>query len=468
LRCHSGRLTKMDSTSSTGKQVVSTVQEIFKSKITYHEKTKTRFLMDLVIATAPLVLSGYMLYRYYNMTQKTPEIEEARKSLHELLQRNGRSTDLHTNRYEDRIMPDILFPDQISTTFDDIGGLKSIQEQVIETVILPLNNPHLFAIEGKSSSLISPPKGVLFYGPPGTGKTMMAKAIAKQCGATFINVRFSTLENKWVGESEKIARAVFSLAHKLAPTIIFIDEIDMFFSKRTSSTSSDNLNSLKAEFMSLWDGLTTSDQARVTVLAATNRPYDIDQAILRRMPRTFLFDLPDAKERALIMRVCLRDQNLADDVDIAELAVKSEGYSGSDLKELCKLAAMAPVRELLRKHWQEVKTSTSDKATDKNAHRVEGKPRSVSMKDFFDAMEQVKATGKTSSDYRLAESLAAASASSSSSSRAPFYFSIQPSSAPSSSPSAAAPVPSIPADYDEYEDGDEDSDIDADAADQVD
>jgi len=151
---------------------------------------------------------------------------------------------------------------------------------------------------------------------------------------------------------------------------------------------------LMAEFMSLWDGLITSDQTRVTVLAATNRAFDIDQAVLRRLPCVFFFPFPDAPQRALILNVCLRGHKLSDDVDIVQLSHITEGYSGSDLKELCKAAVLKPVGELFRQQ-QESKTPTqdSDPVIDPSAHRIKGKPRTVSMQDFYHAMTQVRASG---------------------------------------------------------------------------
>jgi len=195
-----------------------------------------------------------------------------------------------TNRYEDIIMQDITFPDEISTCFKDIGGLQKMKDEIYEMVILPLMHPELFMslnVDNHKSKLITCPRGVLFYGPPGTGKTMMAKAIAKECNATFINVRLSTLQNKWFGESPKLVQAVFSVAEKLQPAIIFLDEIDLILKERNGSSYHEGIGGIKAQFMSLWDGVTTNENCQFTVLGATNRPFDIDKAILRRLPPNF-------------------------------------------------------------------------------------------------------------------------------------------------------------------------------------
>ncbi|GKD13420.1 ATPase family AAA domain-containing protein 1-like protein, partial [Tanacetum coccineum] len=176
---------------------------------------------------------------------------EQRKHLFRRLNR----TFIQTTPYEDIIACDVVNPNNVDVEFDSIGGLDSTKQALYELAILPLRRPKLFA----SGRLLGLQKGVLLYGPPGTGKTMLAKAIAKES-------------------------AVFSLAHKLQPAIIFIDEVDSFLRQRRSSDN-DALTNMKTEFMALWDGFTTDKNARVMVLAATNRPSDLDEAILRRLPQ---------------------------------------------------------------------------------------------------------------------------------------------------------------------------------------
>nr|GMD07457.1 ATPase family AAA domain-containing protein 1-like isoform X1 [Ipomoea batatas] len=147
---------------------------------------------------------------------------------------------------------DVVNPADMDVEFDSIGGLDGIKEALFELAILPLKRPELFA-HGK---LLRPVRGVLLYGPPGTGKTMLAKAIAKESGAVFINVRVSNLMSKWFGDAQKLVAAVFSLAYKLQPAIIFIDEVDSFLGQR-SGTENEALTIMKTEFMALWDGFTT-------------------------------------------------------------------------------------------------------------------------------------------------------------------------------------------------------------------
>ena len=139
--------------------------------------------------------------------------------------------ELVLNEYENQVALEVVAPEDISVGFDDIGGLDDIIEELKEAIIYPLTMPHLYSHGG---SLLAAPSGVLLYGPPGCGKTMLAKAVAHESGATFINVHISTLTEKWYGDSNKLVRAVFSLATKLQPAIIFIDEIDALLGTRRS------------------------------------------------------------------------------------------------------------------------------------------------------------------------------------------------------------------------------------------
>jgi len=314
---------------------------------------------------------------------------EAKKSKARLLKKlaaNNRAG-FEMNDYESIVSGDVVYPEDLDVGFGDIGGLESVKEEVFDIVALPLRRPDLFR---SGSRLLRPPKGILLYGPPGTGKTMMAKAIARESGAAFINLQMSTTMNKWFGESQKLVRATFSLAWKLSPCIVFIDEIDSFLRERSSDENSAQGN-MKAEFMSLWDGMGgfEGDGYGVIVVGATNRPWDVDPAILRRMPRAFKMDLPGADERLSILRLFLENERLDADLDLGELAVLLEGYSGSDIKELCQTAAMRPFREFARvcRALDDVNVSPD-------------KMRAISRGDFVSGMEHVKATGQAAYEYQ--------------------------------------------------------------------
>lgn len=261
-----------------------------------------------------------------------------------------RVEDIQLNEYEAMVALEVVAPEDIPVGFDDIGGLEEIIEEVKESVIYPLTMPHLYS---HAAPLLSAPSGVLLYGPPGCGKTMLAKAVAHESGASFINLHISTLTEKWYGDSNKLVRAVFSLARKLQPAIIFIDEIDAVLGTRRSNEHEAS-GMVKAEFMTLWDGLTSSDEvgvpSRICVLGATNRIGEIDEAILRRMPKKFPVPLPDKEQRRRILELILQGTKHDPDFDLDYITKVTAGMSGSDIKEACRDAAMVPMRESIREH----------------------------------------------------------------------------------------------------------------------
>lgn len=241
--------------------------------------------------------------------------------------------------YETTIAALLIDPLSLPISWTDIGGLDTIISEIRDTVILPLQRSGLF----QSSSLLAAPKGVLLYGPPGCGKTMIAKATAKEAGCHFINLDVSSLTDKWYGESQKLANAVFSLAYKIQPCIIFIDEIDSFLRSRESHDH-EATAMMKAQFMSLWDGLLSQQSCDIIIMGATNRPQDIDRAILRRLPCRFKIGLPDLQQRTSVLKIILANENISEEVDLEKIAEKTAGYAGSDLKEFCRYAALNCLR----------------------------------------------------------------------------------------------------------------------------
>ncbi|XP_029953873.1 ATPase family AAA domain-containing protein 1-B [Salarias fasciatus] len=266
---------------------------------------------------------------------------EAQKQAEKLMQQIG-VKNVKLSEYEMSIAAHLVDPLSMQITWSDIAGLDEVITELKETVILPVQKRHLF----QGSRLLQPPKGVLLYGPPGCGKTLIAKATAKEAGFRFINLQPSTLTDKWYGESQKLAAAVFSLAVKLQPSIIFIDEIDSFLRSRSSSDH-EATAMMKAQFMSLWDGLDTDHHCQVIIMGATNRPQDLDSAILRRMPTRFHINQPSLKQREQILRLILENESVDLSVDLSSVAGETDGFSGSDLREMCRDAALLCVRDFV-------------------------------------------------------------------------------------------------------------------------
>ncbi|KAI1001587.1 putative AAA domain-containing protein [Podosphaera aphanis] len=237
----------------------------------------------------------------------------------------------------------------------DVAGLDVAKEALKEAVVYPFLRPDLFM------GLREPARGMLLFGPPGTGKTMLARAVATESKSTFFSISASSLTSKYLGESEKLVRALFQLARILAPSIIFVDEIDSLLSARSGSGEHESTRRIKTEFFIQWSDLQRAaagrvqsenekergDPSRVLVLAATNVPWAIDEAARRRFVRRQYIPLPERNTRASHLKNLLSHQkhNLNDD-DIQKLVDLTEGFSGSDITALAKDAAMGPLRSL--------------------------------------------------------------------------------------------------------------------------
>jgi len=291
------------------------------------------------------------------------------------------------NEFERRLLSEVIPPNEIDVKFEDIGALDEVKQTLKELVMLPLQRPELFT----KGNLTKPTKGILLFGPPGTGKTMLAKAVATQCGANFINVSMSTIASKWFGEGEKYVKAIFTLASKISPTVIFIDEVDSLLGKRERTGEHEAMRKIKNEFMTNWDGLKSKDNERVLVLAATNRPFDLDDAVLRRLSRRVLIDLPSEENRVKILRVILSKEDMVDDLKMEEIAKLTEGFSGSDMKNLCVAAAYQPIREYLAQE-KEIEEKKKNENLENATEVVKPNLRPISMGDFEKSVKEISAS----------------------------------------------------------------------------
>ncbi|KAG8348031.1 AAA domain [Trypanosoma vivax] len=250
-----------------------------------------------------------------------------------------------------------------SVGWDDIAGLEHAKRSVEEAIVWPLRRPDLFV------GLRDPPRGLLLFGPPGTGKTMIARAIANRAQCTFLNISASSLMSKWMGDGEKMVRCLFAVATVKQPSVIFIDEIDSLLSMRGEGEM-DSVRRVKTEFLVQLDGVSTNQGDRVLLIGATNRPDELDEAARRRMEKRLYIPLPDTPARVELVKRLLYTMeqqyvqqmdkkdvegkagipqavvHAVDESDISEIAAVTDGFSGADIKQLCREAAMGPLREV--------------------------------------------------------------------------------------------------------------------------
>ncbi|XP_076380647.1 katanin p60 ATPase-containing subunit A-like 2 isoform X2 [Megalopta genalis] len=281
----------------------------------------------------PLLVKQIFVDQQSNIKQPS---EAALPSMHETI------SDLYGDNSEmqkiaESISREIL-EGNLNVLWDHVKGLEECKETIKEAIVYPFKYPTLF--RGQWSW-----KGILMYGPPGTGKTMLARAAATECSCTFFNVSASSLISKWRGDSEKYVRALFDLAYARAPTIIFVDEIDWIAT--SADCSSEPARRFRAELLARMDGLMTTDDRNVVLLAATNVPWNLDAALLRRIDRSISVHMPNSKIILDMLKTytssVIDEQKLRDFVDR-----KLCNYSGSDIKKLCKQAWIHQVTPVIK------------------------------------------------------------------------------------------------------------------------
>ena len=288
---------------------------------------------------------------------------------------NGKSAFL-LSRYPDGNGPDAELIEMLerevvdanpNVSFDDIAELNQAKKALQEAVLLPLIIPDYF------KGIRRPWRGVLLYGPPGTGKTMLAKALATQGKTTFFNVHSSSFASKWRGESEKLVRILFEMARFYAPTTIFIDEVDSLCSKRGEGNEGEGSRRVKAELLVQMEGVNSNTSASaneksdedkrkiVTVMAATNRPWDLDDALRRRFEKRVYIPLPNDKGRLQLFNLNLKKIEVDKNINYDKLVKMTDGYSGADISNVCREASFMPMRrELLANKGKRVEDLVND------------------------------------------------------------------------------------------------------------
>jgi len=272
------------------------------------------------------------------------------------------------------VLSDFYVPpsDLQKTTWSDVAGLESVKQSLQETAILPLIRPDLFTGLRK-------PQSILLYGPPGTGKTMLVRAAAHESGSHFFVVTSSAVTSKFLGEAEKLVKTLFQVAHELAPSILFLDEMDALLSVRKSDSSEHEASRrMKTEFMVQIDGIRSTSETtnHVLLIGCTNCPWDVDPAVLRRFPRRIFVPLPDADARRGLIQYLLKKagKHSLTSRHVSTLVKRTEGFSGSDITSIASEASFGPLRSL----------GGMDKIRDVRSEDV----RPVMLKDFEAVLEQ--------------------------------------------------------------------------------
>lgn len=305
----------------------------------------------------------------------------------EKIQENMYNNEIDTMEIEDERLKNVepkmvelikneIMDSKTTICWDDIAGLEYAKKIIKEVVVYPMLRPDIF------TGLRRPPKGILLFGPPGTGKTLIGKCIASQSKSTFFSISASSLTSKWIGEGEKMVRALFAVARVYQPSVIFVDEIDSLLTQR-SETEHESSRRLKTEFLVQLDGAATADEDRILIVGATNRPHELDEAARRRLVKRLYVPLPEFQARKqIINNLLITISHNLNEEDINNIAEQSKGYSGADMSNLCKEASMGPIRSIPFSQLENIKKEDV---------------RQVTIDDFKEALIHVRSSVSESS-----------------------------------------------------------------------
>ncbi len=269
------------------------------------------------------------------------------------------------------MIADTIITERPDVKMSEVAGLEEAKQAITDAIIAPMKHPELF--KGKARQ---PWRGILFYGPAGCGKTLIAKAVASEINATFFNVSAANIVSKWLGESERLVMTLFNMAEKNQPAIIFIDELDSVGVSRSADDVGGERR-LKTQLLTELQGVTSNPNQRITVIGATNLPWELDFALRSRFEKRIHIPLPSSDSRRDIFAIHMEDVEVAPDIDFQELADLTEGYSGRDISVVCREAAMEPIRELQKTGRMDDQREILDL-------------RPVEREDFLSAIESIR------------------------------------------------------------------------------
>ncbi len=269
------------------------------------------------------------------------------------------------------MISDTIISERPNIKMSEVAGLADAKQAIDDAILAPMKHPELF--KGKARQ---PWRGILFYGPAGCGKTLVAKAVASEVNATFFNVSAANIVSKWLGESERLVMNLFELARKNQPAIIFIDELDSIGVSRSGDDVGGERR-LKTQLLTELQGLASKEDERITLIGATNLPWELDFALRSRFEKKIHVPLPSREARSKIFEIHMEDVEVSPTVEYDELADLTEGYSGRDISVVCREAAMEPIRDLQRTGRMDDEQEILD-------------IRPVSRDDFLHAVENIR------------------------------------------------------------------------------